>query len=95
MDGFAVQADCVGEGDGNTHPVPGVFLVIRSLVPVGHEEERLDDGNAGRSRSRNRRVTVLVRYLLSVTLLTTTYPSLEIERLPCCLSCRVSCRSEI
>ena len=36
----------MGEGDGDAHPVPGVLLVVWGLIPVGHEEEGLDDGDA-------------------------------------------------
>ncbi|EPE02967.1 hypothetical protein F503_08844 [Ophiostoma piceae UAMH 11346] len=42
----AVQANGVGERDGNAHPVPGVLLVVGGLVPVGHEQEGLDEGEA-------------------------------------------------
>lgn len=41
-----MQADGVGEGNGNAHPVPGVFLVVGGLVPVGHLHERLDEHEA-------------------------------------------------
>lgn len=37
-----MESDCVGEGHGDTHPMPSVFLVVWCLVPVGHEEKRLD-----------------------------------------------------
>lgn len=33
----------MGQRDGNAHPVPGVFLVIRRLIPVRHEKQRLDE----------------------------------------------------
>lgn len=36
----------MGEGDGDSHPVPGILLVVWGLIPVGHEEEGLDDGDA-------------------------------------------------
>lgn len=41
-----MQADGVGERNGNAHPVPGVFLVVGGLVPVGHLHERLDEHEA-------------------------------------------------
>jgi hypothetical protein len=34
------------ERDGDAHPMPGVFLVVGCFVPVGHEEEGLDEGYA-------------------------------------------------
>jgi len=43
--GVAVQPDGVRERDGHAHPVPGVFLVVGGFVPVGHQEEGLDEGD--------------------------------------------------
>ena len=44
--GVAMQADGVGQGQADAHPVPGVLLVVGRLVPIGHQQERLNERNA-------------------------------------------------
>ena len=41
-----MKADRVCEGDCNTHPMPGILLVVGRLVPICHEQERLDEGDS-------------------------------------------------
>lgn len=41
-----MQANGVCQRDGDAHPMPGVFLVIRGLVPVRHQHKRLDQDQA-------------------------------------------------
>lgn len=36
----------MGERDGNSHPVPGILLVVWGFVPVRHEQKCLDEKHA-------------------------------------------------
>lgn len=32
----------MGQRNRNTHPVPGILLIIRGLIPIRHEEQSLN-----------------------------------------------------
>ena len=41
-----MKTNCVGERDGNAHPVVAVFLIVWCFIPIGHEQQRLNKGYA-------------------------------------------------
>lgn len=88
-----MQTDRVGKRNGNTHPMPGILLVIRCLVPVCHEQKRLHKGDA---------IDFVIKIIQNLRLLTLivisgrgTYSSFLKEGFSCRFSVRISGCPEI
>ena len=41
-----METNCMCEGNGHTHPMPCIFLIVGGFVPISHQEKGLDEGYA-------------------------------------------------